>query len=1413
MKPTLDQTPSAAVADGGFVAADRGIAQALEEYLSEVDAGRVPNRQAFLAAHPDIADDLAKCLDGLAFIEKASPQLQTSAYVPAPLPEPAGEGTLGDYRLIREIGRGGMGIVYEAEQISLCRRVALKVLPFASTLDHKQLQRFKNEAHAAAQLHHTNIVPVFATGCERSVHFYAMQYIEGQTLAELIREARGEPQEARDEGLSTMGWLREDAVVAAPANADTRAPQSITMSTEPSSRSFVYFRTVAHIGIQVAEALEHAHQVGIIHRDIKPGNLLIENASLASQPTPPRVWITDFGLAHCQNQIGPTMTGDLVGTLRYMSPEQALGKRVVMDQRTDIYSLGATLFELLTLQPPFDGQDRQELLRQIAFEEPRPPRQVNKNVPRELDIIVLKALEKNPADRYSTAQELADDLRRFLEDQPIHARRATLWQKLRKWCRRHKPLVWTGLAFSALLLGAVATLASWAAYTSQRQLERIQEAETSATHRLYSALVAQARANRLSRRPGQRFGSLEALREAARIARELDLPEEKLLELRNEAIACLLLPDFEVAGEWEGWPIGSGGLAFDASFERYARGDKDGNVSIRRVADDRELFTLPGVASLDGYGGLEFSPDGRALHQRCVIAGGFRSRLWRLDADKLVALVDDDHGGFAFGPQGKECATSYPDGSIWIYDTESGREMGRWQPGFPKGSPVGLFWNPRRPLLAAIGKGNIWVINTETGSVEWKLPLTGSIAWADWHPDGRLLAVTINRERKIYLWDIDTKKLALPPLEGHKNDGLILRFDPSGERLLSSDWWGTWRLWDVHTGRQLLTMPAGGTCLQFNRGDSLVAADAAFPRLRLFRYRPGQEFRTLVPSRDPRREDALLAATSAIDPQGRLLAVSTHDGIALLDVARGEEIALLPLHGNRPLIFEPSGELLTTGASGLLSWPVRFDSASGRRSYGPPKALTVRTRPEGHGASSDGRVLAILSGNPAACVLHRERLAGSILKDTQDQRLVRLGSQEDVRHCAVSPDGAWVATGTHHLSAGAGAKVWNTQTGDHVADLPVAGLCQVGFSPDGKWLATTGGGLRLWHVGSWEPGPTLSSSIRAYFAFSPDSSVVAVEDDPGIVRLMAADTGRELARLMAPVECRLLPRCFTPDGRQLIVFGNDFQAFYLFDLALIHRQLADLGLDWDTPSYRELKEKQSPEPLKVEVILRADDHIQVGRVHAQQENWVVAAGHFAKAFELEEPERPLFWFEHAYLRLQVGDHEGYQKLCRRMHERHHQSKKQWASILVAHTCVLAPGALDDPSEVVALAEQRLARTGPKDRWSHQVAGFAYYRAGKYEKAATILTQAVKDHPDFPHNLINWLILSMAYQQMNHSAEAQQWLAKAVQKIDELQPRRRSRFAPQGWEWYDWLGVQLLRSEAEQLVTAATSDQNGIPNKK
>jgi serine/threonine protein kinase len=449
---------------------DPRVIEALDEYLAALEAGHRPNRQAFLARHTEVATALDECLEGMDILHGAD----SASSLPgagAGLELSGQPGTpLGDFRILREIGRGGMGIVYEAEQLSLGRRIALKVLPFASTLDTRQLQRFKNEARAAAHLHHQHIVPVYNVGSERGVHFYAMQYIEGQSLAEVIKELRPRRGPGKAATPGATGSPQESAVSCLPRSAaDTVADSVAALATAYSKNSAQFHRTVAGLGVQAAEALEHAHQYGVVHRDIKPANLLIDGQG--------QLWITDFGLARFPTDAVLTQTGDLVGTLRYMSPEQAAGQRLPLDHRTDVYSLGATLYELLTLQPPFDGADRQVLLQQILHDEPRPPRALDKAIPPELETIILKALAKAPHERYATAGELADDLSRFLENQPIRARRATWAQRARKWSRRHPSVV-----VATVLLCVLTAVGSWvstgmiqAAY--ERERERARQAE------------------------------------------------------------------------------------------------------------------------------------------------------------------------------------------------------------------------------------------------------------------------------------------------------------------------------------------------------------------------------------------------------------------------------------------------------------------------------------------------------------------------------------------------------------------------------------------------------------------------------------------------------------------------------------------------------------------------------------------------------------------------------------------------------------------------------------------------------------------------------------------------------------------------------------------------------------------------
>ncbi len=412
------------------------LVRVLDGYMADLQAGRAPNKASLLAAHPDLASQLEQCLAGIEFIHRAG---RATGDVPT---------QLGDFRIRREIGRGGMGVVYEAEQLSLHRMVALKILRFGAVTDKEAIERFRNEAETVARLHHTNIVPIFAVGNERGVNFYAMQFIEGQSLADVIQQMGGAgPQSAEKPGpLSVSEPARNGKASILPlplgegrGEAQKQAqvlnphpsplPQGDgTVNSAPIERPNV--ADIAGWGLQAAEALAHAHGRGVIHRDIKPSNLLLDNEGT--------LWLTDFGLAKRTDDVALTLTGAILGTPRYMSPEQATACQRPVDHRTDIYSLGATLYELVTGQPVFAADTPHGVISQIITAEPRSPRQFQRSLPRDLETIVMKCLAKDPTARYQSARELADDLRAFLEGRPIAAGRLSPIAKAIRWVKKHR---------------------------------------------------------------------------------------------------------------------------------------------------------------------------------------------------------------------------------------------------------------------------------------------------------------------------------------------------------------------------------------------------------------------------------------------------------------------------------------------------------------------------------------------------------------------------------------------------------------------------------------------------------------------------------------------------------------------------------------------------------------------------------------------------------------------------------------------------------------------------------------------------------------------------------------------------------------------------------------------------------------
>ncbi len=503
-----------------------------EEFAQRLRRGERPSPSEYARDHPDLAGEIRDLFPALEMMERLKPSAGEPSGSDGPCAPPHRLERLGDYRILRQVGFGGMGVVYEAVQESLERHVALKILPLHGRESPGLLKRFRLEARSAARLHHSNIVPVFGVGEADGVHYYAMQFIRGTGLDAILTDLRRlkerdsgkdgpppDPVSSSPEGAFSLAQRLLSGraspptgdpgasagslgfVLAGVAGSATTVPATAPEfdgtagpsdpEPTPTDRSELtgpseapYYRSVARIGVQVAEALAYAHSQGVLHRDVKPSNLMLDADG--------HVWVTDFGLAKVEGSEGPTQTGDIVGTLRYMPPERFDGWS---DPRSDVYSLGVTLYELLTLRPAFEGPNRARLLEHVLHDPPAPPRAHDPNIPRDLETIVLKAMAKEPSDRYATAQALAEDLTRFLQDRTITARRAGAAERAWRWCRRNPLVAALAASVAALVLalaaGSTAT-ALWLGRSRDKaltNLERAEKAEERLTAQLWNSQV------------------------------------------------------------------------------------------------------------------------------------------------------------------------------------------------------------------------------------------------------------------------------------------------------------------------------------------------------------------------------------------------------------------------------------------------------------------------------------------------------------------------------------------------------------------------------------------------------------------------------------------------------------------------------------------------------------------------------------------------------------------------------------------------------------------------------------------------------------------------------------------------------------------------------------------------------------
>jgi eukaryotic-like serine/threonine-protein kinase len=1218
----------------------------------------------------------------------------------------------GRYEVRHELGRGSYGVVFLADDPRLRRQVALK-LPRPEVLVTAEMRRrFEREAHAAAVLDHPNVVPVFDAGEEGSIIFIASAYCPGPTLA---------------------AWLKEREEPVPP-------------------------RKAALIMLALARAIAHAHGRGVLHRDLKPGNIVLEPLPDGAPATPDRdalsftPRVTDFGLARL-TATGPgaaaaTQTGEVIGTPSYMSPEQAVGAGGAVGPATDVYGLGAILYALLTGRPPFQADSAIDTLVVLRTQEPIAPSRLRLRLPRALETICLKCLHKAPQGRYASAEALAEDLDRFLAGRPVVARRVGALEQFQRWCIRN-PLLATVSVTAALLTVVLAVGSTIAAltfrdqrnrleteqgktsanlvralnaeHTANDRLEQTQKAERQARLELGKSLQAEGAALERTGLVGQRFASLHRLKAAASVFREHPDGRARLAELRDQAITAMGLTDLRPLWQRDTGAVMS--ITCDRALKRYAiiepaaKPEVGGQTVVRSLDDDRELFRIPRPEIWFRSAFAAFSPDGQYL---AVGGGGVYFDVWHVERRERIFHQPTRTEAHAFLPDGRRLVFGPLEKDLVVWDLVDRQEVKRLPLGFP---PKSLCLDPPGRRIAANAREpapcEVRIIDLETGQQLTNWTENVGDYPMSWSADGRLLAIGYGSGRS-FVWDVERGRLASVLATG----AAASEFAPFGSMLATTNAEGM-RLWDAAQGESLvhapLCTPRGfspdGRRLAFHDGSHLgiweVAHDQELITLHL----------GLVGNRAETIGQAAVRA-AGFSPDGRLAAVSTDEAVYLHDGHTGRDLAQLKAKSCWSVLFDRDvRNLITYGEQGLFRWPIGDDPAGGIGALriGPPVLVRETTSDAGFKASwlPDGRTLAILETTSA-----RISLVDTNAPFPARKRVESLSTLSGSRmlSVAVSLDGRWAAAGDAN---DVGIYVWDLpgrrlertlSAGDSLADSQTVAR----FSPDGRWLVSSSNvapacGYYFWEVGTWKRGPFIARSISPTWpepVFSPDGQVIALSVSNQQIRLAEAATGRTLAHLTTLEPRGAIPFAFSPDGTRLIVSAG--VTALMWDLRRIRDRLRTMDLDWDQPPYRPEDDSPGAALPSIRSIRLIGEALEpVARRAAE-----LAA---VDAKLRDHPDDPDARFERGWLKLRMAKaSEAIADLKRGLSLRPDDGD---APFLLAEACTQA----GNPAAAKATLEKYLARS-PSDIDARAMHGQAALQLGRLQEAADEFTKVLDADP-------------------------------------------------------------------------------------